>query len=107
MLQQQQQNNNKIAVQDGRQYALRMLQCVNLNGGGIIICLKSCQIKLNTWYGIEHLENKYSLLERKIDDNGSYRKRQNLRIVDIPEEAHESGASCLTKVKEELSKPVV
>ena len=53
---------------------------------------------------IKELENKYSRLERKIDDNESYTRRQNLRIVGIPEEAHESGASCLIKVKEEISK---
>ena len=46
---------------------------------------------------IKELENKYSLLERKIDDNGSYRRRQNLRIVGIPEEAHESGVSCFNQ----------
>ena len=52
----------------------------------------------------KELESKYSLLERKIDDNESYTRRQNLRIIGIPEEAHESGASCLIKVKEEISK---
>ena len=53
---------------------------------------------------IKELENKYILLVREIDDNDSYTRRQKLRIVGIPDEAHESGASCLTKVKEEISK---
>ena len=56
---------------------------------------------------IKSLEQSNSLLERKIDDNESYLRRQNLRIIGIPQPAdgsNESGDECMEKVKEEISK---
>ena len=52
------------------------------------------------------VENTNSLLERRCDDLESYTRRQNLRIVGIPEpnDASETSEDCLTKVKEEISK---
>ena len=45
-------------------------------------------------------------IERRCDDLESYTRRQNLRIVGIPEpnDASETSEDCLTKVKEEISK---
>ena len=52
------------------------------------------------------VENTNTLLERRCDDLESYTRRQNLRIVGIPEpdDASETSEDCLTKVKEEISK---
>ena len=52
------------------------------------------------------LETANTLLERKHDDLESYTRRQNLRIVGIPEPAdgREDGDACVMKVKEELAK---
>ena len=51
-------------------------------------------------------ENANVLLERKCDDLESYTRRQNLRIVGIPEptDASESAEDCVNKVKEEIYK---
>ncbi len=55
---------------------------------------------------ISTMENTNRLLERKCDDLESYTRRQNLRIVGIPEpnDGSETGEICLEKVKEEISK---
>ena len=47
-----------------------------------------------------------TLLERKYDDLESYTRRQNLRIVGIPEPdgGTEDGDACVAKVKEEIAK---
>ena len=51
------------------------------------------------------VENNNALLERKVDDLESYTRRQNLRIVGIPEpEEGENGDACIEKVKDEISK---
>ena len=52
------------------------------------------------------VENTNFLLERKCDDLESYTRRQNLRIVGIPEavDNSETAEVCLEKVKEEISK---
>ena len=51
-------------------------------------------------------ENANTLLLQKHDDLESYTRRQNLRIVGIPEpeEGREDGAVCIEKVKEEIAK---
>lgn len=56
---------------------------------------------------VMQLETTNSLFERKIDDNESYTRRQNLRIVGIPEPVDggfENGEACLVKVREEIAK---
>ena len=52
------------------------------------------------------LENTNKLLDRKCDDLESYTRRQNLRIVGIPEpdDGSENAEACLEKVKEEIAK---
>ena len=52
------------------------------------------------------LENTNKLLDRRCDDLESYTRRQNLRIVGIPEstEGPENADACLQKVKEEIAK---
>ena len=49
-------------------------------------------------------ENCYKLLERKIDDGEQYQRRRSLRINGIAGDSNESGADCLTKVKDEVRK---
>ena len=51
-------------------------------------------------------ENTSALFERKLDDLESYTRRQNLRIVGIPEpeEGDENGDACIDKVKEEINR---
>ena len=52
------------------------------------------------------LETKNELLSRRIDDNESYNRRKNLRIVGIPPPAdgvQETAADCLEKVKNAIS----
>ena len=52
-------------------------------------------------------DNTIKLLERKVDDNESYHRRQNLRIVGIPQPvngAKESEDECLQKVKNDIDK---
>ena len=62
---------------------------------------------------VNHLESRLAvvektnqLLERKCDDLESYTRRQNLRIVGIPEpdDGSETADVCLDKVKEEICK---
>ena len=50
------------------------------------------------------VENTNAQLVRKCDDLESYTRRQNLRIVGIPEAGREDGEACLQKVKEEIGK---
>ena len=52
------------------------------------------------------MEKSNTLLERKYDDLESYTRRQNLRIVGIPEPdvGTEDGEACVEKVKEEIAK---
>ena len=50
------------------------------------------------------IENTNAQLVRKCDDLESYTRRQNLRIVGIPEAGREDGEACLQKVKEEIGK---
>ena len=53
---------------------------------------------------VEILEKSNALLERKCDDLESYTRRQNIRIVGIPEvEGPEDGTACVAKVKEVIS----
>ena len=51
-------------------------------------------------------ETQNKLLERKLDDLESYTRRQNLRIVGIPEpdDGSENAGACIEKVKEEILK---
>ena len=49
-------------------------------------------------------ENCYKLLERKIDDGEQCQRRRSLRINGIAGDNNESGADCLTKVKDEVRK---
>ena len=51
------------------------------------------------------LKTMKSLYERKIDDNESYTRRQNLRIVGLPESNEkETEIDCINKVKAEFEK---
>lgn len=52
------------------------------------------------------MENTNILLERKCDDLESYTRRQNLRIIGIPEpvDGSETADDCVAKVKEEINK---
>ena len=52
------------------------------------------------------LEKSNSLLQRKCDDNESYTRRQNVRIVGIPEPENgkENADECFNKVTAELDK---
>ena len=54
---------------------------------------------------IQTLEKSNELLLRRVDDNESYTRRQNLRIVGIPEAPNgkESSDECREKVKKELA----
>ena len=50
---------------------------------------------------IKFLEQSNSLLERRVDDNESYTRRQNLRIIGIPPTeigAKETPEECVAKV---------
>ena len=54
-----------------------------------------------------HLEKTKELLERRIDDNESYHRRQSLRITGVPlnQDGHkETEKECLDKVKAEVVK---
>ena len=56
---------------------------------------------------VSFLEKKNELLERKIDDNESYHRRQSLRIIGIPLNENgvkETESECLNKVKAEVVK---
>ena len=52
------------------------------------------------------VEKSNLLLERKCDDLESYTRRQNLRIIGIPEpdDGSETAAVCVQKVKDEIAK---
>ena len=52
------------------------------------------------------VENTNQLLERKCDDLESYTRRQNLRIIGIPEpqDGSETADICVQKVKEEIAR---